>query len=113
MQRKHLEFPAQRQEAPNTCLPACLSIALRFLGVARGESELAALYGTRSFGTTVLGAMRALDELGCDALPFQGAGLDELAGYIKVARPTVLFLTASRAGRGIYGSHAVLAVEVA
>src|SRR5437773_1083384 len=103
-----LELLLHRQELPRSCLPACLRIVLHYHGLDHPETELAALCGTRSGGTTSLGAMRALESLGCDAVHLSGASLEDLAGYLAEDLPVIVFLLLDALGAGIHGSHAAV-----
>jgi ATP-binding cassette, subfamily B, bacterial len=103
-----LEVPAFRQEQSHTCLPACLRVVLAYLGRRLPEAELAALCGTRRVGTSLRGALEALDELGCDALYLPRGTLEDLALYLSADRPVIAFLRLEELGAGIVGSHAVV-----
>jgi ABC-type bacteriocin/lantibiotic exporter with double-glycine peptidase domain len=103
-----LELLRHRQERAHTCLPACLRIALHYLGRDIPEQELAAGCGTRRLGTTLRGAMEALEALGCDAVEIDRGGVDELAAYLTDDRPVVAFLRMEDVGTGLTGSHAVV-----
>ncbi len=90
-----LEVLHHRQEQSHACLPACLRIALHYLSRNYSEAELDALCGTRRVGTTMAGAMDALDTLGCDAARLDGGGLDDLAAYLQDDRRVIAFLRMS------------------
>jgi ABC-type bacteriocin/lantibiotic exporter with double-glycine peptidase domain len=103
-----LEVLRHRQEQAHTCLPACLRIVLHYLGRDYPERELSALCGTRRLGTTVNGALAALDVLECEAVYFDRGGLDDLAAYLGDDRPVIALLRLEALASGVRGAHAVV-----
>lgn len=69
---------------------------------------LAALSGTRRIGTSVAGALRALEELDCDSDRLHGAGTDELSAYLQDDRPVIAFLRMDVLDTACTGRHAVV-----
>lgn len=53
-----LPVPHFEQSRDGACLPACVRMVLAYWGDARQEEEIAALLGTRSFGTPISSAAR-------------------------------------------------------
>lgn len=103
-----VEIVPVRQEHRHTSLPACLRMVLAYLGRGWGEADLASLAGTRSVGTSALGALRALDALGCEYRHLYGADLDVLRDHLEDDRPVIAFLRLDALSSGLIGRHAVV-----
>jgi len=67
-----MNVPHFPQEQGNSCLAACVRMALAFYGAGHGEAELRRLFRTRGMGTSPARVMITLPQLGFQAIVFDG-----------------------------------------
>lgn len=86
-----MNVPHYPQEQGNSCLAACVRMALAFYGAAHDEAELRRLFRTRGMGTSPARVMITLPQLGFQAIVFDGTTA-LLADYLAEERPCIIHL---------------------
>jgi len=86
-----MNVPHYPQQQGNSCLAACVRMALAYYGAAHDEGELRRLFRTRGMGTSPARVMIALPQLGFQAIVFDGTvGL--LSDNLAEGRPCIVHL---------------------
>jgi ABC-type bacteriocin/lantibiotic exporter with double-glycine peptidase domain len=106
------ELLPHRQERSFTCLPACLRVVLYYHGRDYPEADLAALCGTRRWGTDPEAVTSALLHMGCDFVRLEGAALEQAAAYLSEDLPVIAYLRLDALHHGITSSHCVVVAEI-
>jgi ABC-type bacteriocin/lantibiotic exporter with double-glycine peptidase domain len=86
-----MNVPHYRQEQANSCLPACVRMALAYLGTESDESSLRRLLRTRRVGTSPVRVMLELPRIGFQAIVLDGT-MQVLAEYLAAGRPCIVHL---------------------
>lgn len=102
-----LEVPAYRQEEPWSCLPACLRMALAYLGHSFTEEEIRLACGASPIGTSVDQAALGLRRLGLSLDRFNRPESDLLFEFIAAGSPVICSYLAGFSNRAVI-RHAVL-----
>lgn len=91
MPRRSISVPHYPQERDNSCLPACVRMALAFYGTYKPEDGLRHLFKTKGFGTHVFNVMLNLPALGYTATVETGT-LYDIRQLITQGRPGIVHL---------------------
>ena len=103
-----IDLPLLKQEAPHTCLPACLRIVMRYLDEDLSEGDIAGACRTTLAGTTVANAAHGAHALGFGATTVSASTLDDLLHYLDRNEPPVVLLGLEHLPYGDHGTHAVV-----
>jgi ABC-type bacteriocin/lantibiotic exporter with double-glycine peptidase domain len=82
-----LPVPHFEQSRDGACLPACVRMVLAYLGDDRSEAEIAALLGTKSYGTPISHVMRLRDW--CHVADITALSRPELAILLDQSTPVI------------------------
>jgi len=85
-----LKVPHFEQEQHNSCLPACIRMALAFLGVEKSEHEIRKVLKTNPAGTNPLNVTH-LKDWNLEAIVYF-SNLDELQNHLLEKHPTIALL---------------------
>lgn len=86
-----MNVPHYPQEQGNSCLAACIRMALAFYGAEHDEAELRRLFRTRGMGTSPARVMIALPQLGFQAIVFDGT-VALLSDSLAEGKPCIVHL---------------------
>lgn len=105
-----IELQCLLQAQDYSCVPACIRIVLRALGVDLSEMVISRACKTTPRGTDQDEAVEGIALLGFKANKLEEASFEDMAQYLQQGRPVITFLSVKHLpyGRGQAGMHAVV-----
>jgi len=88
--KQPLKVPHYQQEQNSSCLPACVRMALAFLGIKKSEQDIRKLLKTKPAGTNPLNVIYLKDWKHEAIVSF--SNLDELQNYLLQEQPVIVLL---------------------
>lgn len=85
-----LPVPHFQQSDDGYCLPACVRMALAYLGIEKAEPEISKLLGTQEFGTPSFAVLR-LVKTGIQ-VTYRSWSTSELLASLSAGNPMIVFV---------------------
>ncbi|VVB97255.1 Peptidase_C39 like family protein [uncultured archaeon] len=99
----NIKVPYFKQESWYTCGPACLRMALAYLGIIKTEKEVTEACGTTELGTTSTQIPATFQKYGIKASSVKNANIEDLKQEINEGRPVIVLIDPSYIYGGVGG----------